>query len=120
MMGGFNKKTLDRLWSLARPFFVSEIKWKARGMLILLLSFSIGITGVNVLISYVGRDFMTALSLREKDEFFKQLYYYLLAFALATPVVVFYRYTEERLGLIWRRWLSHRMLHEYFLRRAFY
>ncbi|NMC63592.1 MAG: ABC transporter ATP-binding protein/permease, partial [SAR324 cluster bacterium] len=109
-----------RLYHLSKPFFVSEVKWKAISLFVLLLLFSVSMSGVNVLMSYIGRDFMTSLSLREKDEFIKQLYYYLLAFALATPVVVFYRYTEERLGLMWRRWLSHRILHEYLLKRAYF
>lgn len=119
-MSGFDRETFRRLWSLSKPFFVSEIKGRAWALLVLLLTLSVSIGGVNVLISYIQRDFMTTLSLREKDEFLEQLYYYLLAFALATPVIVFYRYTEERLGLTWRRWLSHKILHEYFHRRSYY
>lgn len=120
MATGFDRQTFRRLYKLSKPFFVSEIKWKAIGLFVLLLIFSISMSGVNVLMSYIGRDFMTSLSLREKDEFLKQLYYYLLAFGLATPVVVFYRYTEERLGLMWRRWLSHKIIHEYLLKRAYF
>ncbi len=119
-MAGFDRQTFRRLWELSKPVFVSEIKWRALALFLLLLTFSISMSGVNVLMSYIGRDFMTSLSLREKDEFLKQLYYYLLAFGLATPVVVFYRYTEERLGLMWRRWLSHKFIREYFLKRAYY
>ena len=63
---------------------------------------------------------MTALSLRESDEFLRQLYRYLLVFAFATPVVVFYRYTEERLALLWRRWLSRKMIDRYFSNSAYY
>lgn len=89
-------------------------------MLLLLASFSIGVSWLNVQMSYVGRDFMTALSLKEKDEFIHQLWKYLMAFGIATPVIVFYRYTEERLGLMWRQWLSLRLLSSYFSNRAYY
>lgn len=105
---------------IARLFFVSEKKWKARAMLVLLASFSIGVSWLNVQMSYVGRDFMTALSLKEREEFILQLWRYLLAFAIATPIVVFYRFTEERLGLMWRQWLSLRLLSSYFSNRAYY
>ena len=44
----------------------------------------------------------------------------MLVFGIATPLVVLYRYTEERLGLTWRRWLSHRLLHQYFQHRAYF
>ncbi len=116
----FDKKAWQRLSALAKPFFFSELKWQARGFIVLLAAFSISISLLNVLMSYVNRDFMTALSLKEKDEFIRHLYRYLLAFALTTPVVVFYRYTEERFALLWRRWLSLRILRHYFKNRAYY
>lgn len=99
---------------------VSEARWKAWGMLCVLAGFSISINWLNVRMSYVGRDFMTALTLKDKDEFVRQLYWYLLAFAGATTLAVFYRYCEERLGLLWRRWLSVWMLGQYFSGRAYY
>lgn len=119
-MDRFNRQTLKSLYAIGKPFFVSEVRWKAYGMLLLLALFAMCVSGMNVLMSYIGRDFMTALSLREKGEFMKQLYYYLLAFGVATPLVVFYRYTEERLGLMWRRWLSKKVLERYFAHSSYY
>ena len=72
-----DRKALGRFINIAKPFFVSEVKWKARGLLILLATFSITVSFINVRISYIGRDFMTALSLKEKNEFFYQLYKYI-------------------------------------------
>ena len=105
---------------LARPFFVGDKRKQAVGMLVLLLTLSLSIKGMDVVMSYVGRDFMTALSLRQRDQFLQNLYLYLAAFAVATPIVVFYRYTEERLALMWRRWLSQRLIERYFSNRAYY
>jgi putative ATP-binding cassette transporter len=118
--GKLDKRIIDRFILIAKPFFTSELRSKAIGLLILLICFAITLQGVNVLLSYVGRDFMTALSLRQKDEFIHNLLLYLLAFALATPMVVFYRYTEERLTLLWRRWLSLHVVGKYLGRRAYY
>ncbi|NDC36934.1 MAG: ABC transporter ATP-binding protein/permease [Proteobacteria bacterium] len=119
-MPKFDRRSWQRLDTLARPFFVGEKRTQALGMLALLLALSLSIKGMDVLMSYVGRDFMTALSLRQRDEFIQNLYRYLGAFALATPLVVFYRYTEERLALMWRRWLSQRLIDRYFSQRAYY
>jgi putative ATP-binding cassette transporter len=115
-----NRQTWIQFKSIAKPFFVSEMRWAALGMLVLLLGFALSVSGVNVFLSYVGRDFMTALSLRESDEFIRQLYRYLLVFACATPIVVFYRYTEERLALLWRRWLSRKMIDRYLSNGSYY
>ncbi len=116
----FDQQTWQRFVSVAKPFFVSEKRWRAWGLLLLLCCFSLSVSGLNVLMSYVGRDFMTAFTLKEKDEFIKQVFRYLAAFGVATLVVVFYRYTEERLGLMWRRWLSHYILNRYLTNRAYY
>lgn len=119
-MARIDRKTISQLRRIILPFFTSEVKFRALGLFLLLGFFSISVSYINVRISYIGRDFMTSLSLRDSDEFFRQLYLYLFAFALATPVVVFYRYTEERLGLLWRKWLSRRLLQRYFNNRSYY
>ncbi|MBX7143530.1 MAG: ABC transporter ATP-binding protein/permease [Oligoflexia bacterium] len=119
-MTAFDRTAWLRLYRLAKPFFWSEVRWKARGMLGMLLALSLCIKGFDVVLSYIGRDFMTALSLRERDKFLHSLYFYLLAFAVAVPLAVFYRYTEERLALMWRRWFSHNILSTYFNAQAYY
>jgi putative ATP-binding cassette transporter len=119
-MSTFDQKAWVRLFRLAKPFFFSELGWKARGILALLLGLSLCIKGFDVVMSYIGRDFMTALSLRQSDEFMRNLYFYLLAFCVAVPLVVFYRYTEERLALMWRRWFSHYILEKYFKQQSYY
>jgi putative ATP-binding cassette transporter len=119
-MARIDRKTLSRLLKIIVPFFKSEMKWRALSMLLMLAVFSISVSFINVRLSYIGRDFVTALSTRDSPEFFRQLYLYLAAFALATPVVVFFRYTEERLGLLWRKWFSRKLLQRYFFDRSYY
>ena len=115
-----NRVTFLRAWRLVKPFFSSEVKWQARGLLLLVAVFALSIAGINVLLSYIARDFMTAFALKEKDEFFRKLVVYLIGFACATPVTVFYSYTEQRLALLWRLWLSRQMLNKYFGNLAYY
>jgi vitamin B12/bleomycin/antimicrobial peptide transport system ATP-binding/permease protein len=119
-MSKLDSTALQRFRKIAPLFFKSDLKWHAIGLLALLTAFSISICGLNVLMNFINGDFFTALSLRERDEFLKQLYLYLGAFFLATPVVVFYRYTEERLGLLWRKWLSRHLLQRYYAHRNYY
>ena len=120
-MATINPVTFRRLWRLVKPFlFSSEVKWQARGLLLLLAFFALSIAGINVGLSYIARDFMTAFSLKEEDEFFRMLGFYLAAFAAATPVTVFYSYTEQRLALLYRSWLSREILKKYFSDLAFY
>lgn len=119
-MINLNPQTFRRLWRLVKPFFFGDEKWKARALLLLLAFFALSIAGVNVRLSYLGRDFFNAIALRQRDEFFRALAYYLLGFALATPITVFYGYTEQRLALEWRKWLSREILGKYFGGLAYY
>ena len=116
----FDRQTWLRFSRIVRPFLTSEMRGWAWGLLALLAVFSISVSGINAMMSYVGRDFMTALSLKQQSDFFHHLYRYLGTFALATPVVVLYRYTEERLGLMWRRWLTHYIMRRYLNGYAYY
>lgn len=119
-MAQIDRNVVRRFISLAMPFFRSEVRWKAVGLVALLLGLSLTSNGVGVVMSFIGRDFMTALQTKNSDLFYWKLVEYLMAFAVATPIVVFYSYTEARLNLLWRRWLSHRILARYFSERAYY
>ena len=115
-----DRNVLRRFITLSTPFFRSNKRGRAIGLVILLLSLSLTINGIGVAMSYIGRDFMTALQTKNQSEFNWKLGEYLLAFLIATPIVVSYSYTEQRLGLLWRRWLSHHILAKYFLDRSYY
>ena len=115
-----DRQTWDRFIRVAKNLVVSSVGRKALilfGVLILLL---IGVNVLNVVNSYVGRDFMTAIELRDSGGFTQQAMIYIGVFALSTVVAVFYRFTEERLGLLWREWLTRRLIDIYLEHPTYY
>lgn len=109
---------LDRLtWArfvrAIRSFVTSEVGGKAIGLFGLLIALLVGINGMNVVNSFVGRDFMTAIAERSMAGFVRQAIAYVAVFALSTVAAVFYRFAEERLGLLWREWLTRRLAEFY-------
>ncbi len=112
--------TFKRLWKLIRGIFQSDLKWYAYGLVALLILFALTIAGINVMISYINRDLFNALALKDQTKFFEKLFLLLGSFLLATPVTVLYAYTEQRFGLMWRKWLSREILQKYFKESAFY
>lgn len=119
-MTRIDRNVIRRFYELAAPFFRSELRYKAIGLVALVLTLSLTLNGIGVIMSYIGRDFMTALQTKDLNQFQWNLLWYLAAFAIATPIVVYYSYSEQRLSLLWRRWLSHRILTRYFTDRAYY
>jgi putative ATP-binding cassette transporter len=109
----------SRLLAVGLPFFQSEARGRALGGMILLVVLLLTINGMNVVNSYVGRDFMTALAERRAGRFF--IFAGILAgvFAVSTVVEVFARYAEQWLWLVWRKWLTGRFLDRYLASRTY-
>ena len=91
------------------------VRWVAL-LVVLLLSMS----GLNVVNSYVGRDFISAIEHRNRSAFFYQAWLYIAVFGLSTVVAVMSRYAEESLGVLWREWQTQRLVEAYLKDRAFY
>jgi ABC transporter transmembrane region 2 len=104
-----NRQTASRFLRAVRDLLNSEVRRRAIALLILLLVFALAVNGLNVVNSYVGRDFMTAISRQDMGEFIRLAIVYIGVFAASTAVAVFYRFCEERLGLLWRSWLTKRV-----------
>jgi putative ATP-binding cassette transporter len=85
-----------------------------------LIALLCGVNGLNVVNSYVGRNFMTAIADRHKAEFIRQALFYLGVFAASTLVAVIARFTEERLGLLWREFLTRRAVTDYLASGTYY
>ena len=83
-----------------------EVGRKAILYFIGLCLFLLIISGLNVINSYVGRDFMTAIADHNKASFWRYAMLYLVLFAALTFFSVMQRYLEESLGLLWRKWMT--------------
>ncbi len=116
---------LDRLtWSRWRAavhaFATSEVGGRAKWLFATLLVFLFAINGLNVVNSYVGRDFMTAIEARSMPDFLAKAVLYIGVFAVSTVAAVIYRFTEERLSLLWREWLTRRLVARYLQDGTYY
>jgi putative ATP-binding cassette transporter len=114
-----NRSMWTRFETVGLPFFQARPRGRALGGLVLLGALLVAINGLNVINSYVGRDFMTALAERHARRVF--VFAGLLAgvFAVCTVVEVLARYVEQRLGLAWREWLTRFFLDRYLAGRAY-
>jgi vitamin B12/bleomycin/antimicrobial peptide transport system ATP-binding/permease protein len=115
-----DKLTAARFVRSVRRFASSEVGWKAKLMFAGLIAFLFAINGLNVVNNYVGRDFITAIADRNKAEFIRQALFYIGVFAASTLVAVFYRFTEERLGLLWRGFITRQVITAYLNHETFY
>jgi len=116
----WNLNLWRRFWSIASLYWKSEEKKKAWGFLILVIILLISFTGMGVVINYAFGSFMTALTEKQIDNFYRQALILLAVLVVATPVSAFYEYVANKLGINWRQWLTGYFLAHYFQNRAYY
>ena len=112
--------TWKRLLGALRMLVRSEQGPKAVMFAVTLVLLMVGINGLNVVNSFVGRYFMSAIENRDEGEFYRQALFYVGVFLASTVVLVFYRFTEERLGILWREQLTRRLTDAYLKDRTYY
>lgn len=114
------RQTVVRLARAIRAFTASEVGGRAAVLGGLLMALLLSINALNVINSYVGRDFMTAIEQRNARGFLRDALRYVGVFAVSTVAAVLYRFTEERLGLLWREWTTRRLVAFYLTGDLYY
>ncbi|MBR0658084.1 ABC transporter ATP-binding protein/permease [Neoroseomonas oryzicola] len=119
-------------WHLARPYWSSEDRWKARGLLAVVVALNLSLVGMTVLLTYWQRAFYNALEAKDWDAFIALLFTwhtteaegFLPSFAIVAAlyilIAVYQLYLRQALQIRWRRWLTEIYLTQWLDGRAYY
>lgn len=109
-----------RVWALSAPYFRSEDKWKARGLLAAIVLLNLGAVYMLVLLNEWNRVFYDALQNKDAAVFWTQLgRFTYLAFAFI--IIAVYRfYLTQLLEVRWRAWMTAHYLQRWLSDHAFY
>ena len=109
-----------KIWALTTPYFNSEEKWKARGLLAAIVLLNLAAVYLAVLINDWNRLFYDALQQRDQPVFWTQLgRFTYLAFAFVI-VAVYKIYLRQLLEVRWRAWMTAHYLERWLSDHAFY
>jgi vitamin B12/bleomycin/antimicrobial peptide transport system ATP-binding/permease protein len=107
-------------WAIARPYWVSEDRWRARGLLVVVIALTLGMVYVNVLLNRWNNTFYNALQDKDYAVFVRQVIRF-SGLAIAYIVIAVYQlYLNQMLLIRWRRWLTDRYLRAWLTDRAYY
>lgn len=115
-----DRLTVLRFFRRSKAFAVSDVGGRAKTLTASLIGLMLAVNGLNVINSFVGRDFITAIENRNMYGFIWWAVMYVVVFAASTVVAVSFKYTEERLGLLWREWLTKGLIERYLGRCSYY
>ncbi len=108
-----NRHAWFGLLSIGKTFFLSPMRWRAAGALSAIIALLLTLNALNVANSYVGRNFMTAIALRDRGQFFRFAILYLGVFAASAITGVSEQFVQDRLALSWRDWLTRHLIDRY-------
>jgi putative ATP-binding cassette transporter len=110
----------SNLWALVRPFWVSEERWPARGLLALLIGLNLGLVFLNVRFNDWYGVFYDALQNKNYPAYTYQLLVFTGLAAAYIVVAVYQIYFRQMLEIRWRRWLTRQYVGDWMSRRTFY
>lgn len=114
------RQQVGRVWALSKPYFSSEQKWKARGLLAAIVALNLGLVYMNVLFNDWNKVFYDALQDKNATVFWEQLgRFTYLAFAFIV-IAVYKFYLSQLLDMRWRAWMTTHYLQRWLSNQAFY
>jgi putative ATP-binding cassette transporter len=111
---------LRDFWTLAAPYWSSEERWAARGLLLVVVSLSLGQVYLLVQLNTWNRDFFDALQQYQETAFGPLLLRFAVLAAIFIAAAVYSAYLQQMLQIRWRRWLTDLYVGDWLGERAYY
>jgi len=111
---------LGKVWKLARPYWSSEERWRARLLLAAILVLTLGLVYINVLLNAWNREFYNSLEQKNFADFRDLLLYFCFLAAVYIGAAVYKIYLTQALEMRWRVWLTRQYLGEWLDRQVYY
>lgn len=119
-MQRLNLEGFRRFWAIAKAYWFGDEKRQAGGLLLLIVVFLLGYTGLSVVLNTQRGALISSLAAQDEGRFWQTVWIFLAVLVAYAPLLAGYDYLQKRLGLEWRRWLTGRFVDNYFGDRAFY
>ena len=111
---------LREAWKLAWPYWRSEEKWSAIGLLVAVVGLNLAAVYLNVRFNLWNRDFYDALQEYDWPRFWWQFAIFCILATIWVAVGVYQLYLRQILQIRWRRWLTERSLKGWLSHQAYY
>jgi len=114
------RQQAQRVWALSKPYFSSEHKWQARGLLLAIVALNLALVYMSVLFNDWNKLFYDSLQDKNATVFWEQLgRFTYLAFGFIV-IAVYKFYLTQLLEMRWRAWMTAQYLQRWLSQQAFY
>ena len=120
LIGAVERGFFSSVWRLVKPYWNSEEKWIARGLLVVVIGLNLGQVFLNVQFNSWYRRFYDALQEKNLPVFWHEMLVFLILATFYIATGVYEYYLRNSLEIRWRRWLTQRYLKNWMTGRVFY
>lgn len=107
-------------WLLAKPYWTSEEKWRALGLLALVIGLSLGIVFMNVQFNSWYNVFYDTLQKLDSAGFKAAIFKFTWLALLYILIAVYAQYFQQMLEVKWRRWLTEHYIGRWMTGQSYY
>ncbi len=115
-----NKSFLHALWALTRPYWQSEEKWIARGLLLAILALNLFQVYMQVQFNSWYNGFYNALQTKNYPQFQQQIVQFSWMAGIYILAGGYLIYLTMLLQMRWRRWLTEKFFDQWLDHRTYY
>ncbi len=109
-----------KVWQLAKPYWNSDERWQARGLLAVIVAFTLALVYMAVQFNTWNREFYNALEQKNYADFQALLLYFCFLAAVYIALAVYKLYLTQMLQMRWRIWLTRLYLGEWLEKQVYY
>jgi vitamin B12/bleomycin/antimicrobial peptide transport system ATP-binding/permease protein len=114
------RRILPSAWTMIRPYWFSDDRWAAWGLLLAVVALTLGMVYLTVLLNQWNNAFYTALQDKNLVAFRGQLLRVTYLICIFIFLAVYQVYLNQMLEIRWRRWLTDRYLRAWLSDGAYY
>jgi vitamin B12/bleomycin/antimicrobial peptide transport system ATP-binding/permease protein len=111
---------LAKLWKLTAPYFWSEERWSARGLLAIVIGGNVFLVYLSKLLNEWNARFFNALQDKNMEAFWAELRYFVVIALIFIVVAVYRVWFRQMLQIRWRRWLTAVYYRDWLAERTYY
>jgi len=122
---------LRSAWRLSAPYFRSEERWVARGLLAAMVAMSLFLVWITVILNGWYGQFYNAIQNKDFHGFLALIFWWNngpegfmpgfdILVSVFIPVAIYRTYIRQWLQMRWRRWLTARIVNDWLSDRAYY
>jgi putative ATP-binding cassette transporter len=120
MMKKFDRAFFRGFWALITPYWRSDQKWAAWGLLAVVVGLNLGLVYISVVFNRWMNGFYNAIQALDKAKFITSLYDFTWIAAVFIAIAVYMLYLNQLLQIRWRTWLTESYLNEWLARQTYY